>query len=264
MESFLNILKNLDIARILLGLAVLGACLIAVRSLMRLFSALLSRSAHIDPALHSVLKTALRILLYFVSIVFSAGAMGVPVSSFLTVFSVVGLAVSLAVQGVLSNLAGGVIILASKPFSLGDYIETDSLAGTVKEIGFLHTRLSAADGKMIFVPNNLLYNSKLVNCTSSGLRRIELHVNVRYECEPSQVRLAALSAVTATEGVLSEPAPEVLLENYGENAVEYTIRLWVHAENYFRARYTLNETLYASFQAHGISFASPRMEVRVN
>lgn len=264
MESLLNILKNLDLTRILLGLAVLTACLIAVRSLMRLFSALLSRSAHIDPALHSVLKTALRILLYFISVVFSAGAMGVPVSSFLAVFSVVGLAVSLAVQGVLSNLAGGVIILASKPFSLGDYIETDSLAGTVKEIGFLHTRLSASDGKMIFVPNNLLYNSKLVNCTSSGLRRIELRVGMRYECDPAQVRLAALSAVAATEGVLSEPAPEVLLENYAENAVEYVVRLWVRAENYLRVRYALNEALYAAFQTHGVPFAAPRMNVHID
>jgi len=263
MDQVLNILKSIDFNRILLGLVVLAACLLATRVIMRLTNRLLKRTRHIDPSLHTMLKTALRIVLYFISIVFSANAMGVPVSSFLAVFSVVGLAVSLAVQGVLSNLAGGVIILASKPFALGDYIETDAVSGTVKDIGFLHTRMIAPDGKMIFVPNNLLYNSKLINYSSSGTRRIDLNVSAAYDCSPNEVRTAAMAAIRATPGVLHDPAPEVLLEAYGESAIQYVVRAWTPAQDYLSTRYALSEAVYQAFRENGVKMTYPHINVHM-
>lgn len=263
MDHVLNILKSIDINRILIGLAVLAGCLLATRLLMRLTNKLLRKIPQIDPSLHTMLKTTLRILLYFISIVFSANAMGVPVSSFLAVFSVVGLAVSLAVQGVLSNLAGGMIILASKPFTLGDYIETEAVSGTVKDIGFLHTRMIAPDGKMIFVPNNLLYNSKLINYSSSGMRRIDLNISASYECTPSEVRTAAMAAVRATTGILINPAPQVLLESYGESAIQYIVRVWTTAQDYLDVRYALNEAVYQAFRENNVQMSYPHIHVHM-
>lgn len=263
MDHVFNILKAIDMNRVLIGLAVLAAGLLVTRMIMRLVSKLLKRIPQIDKSLHTMLKTTLRIVLYFLSIVFAANAMGVPVSSFLAVFSVVGLAVSLAVQGVLSNLAGGVIILGSKPFALGDFIETDAVTGTVKDIGFLHTRMIAPDGKMIFVPNNLLYNSKLINYTSSGTRRIDLNISAAYDCSPAEVRRAAMAAIRVTPGVLHDPAPEVLLEAYGDNAIQYVIRVWTQSQDYLNTRYSLSEAVYQAFRDNGVKMTYPHINVHM-
>lgn len=263
MDHVLNILKSIDLNRVLIGLAVLAACLLATRLIMRLTNKLLKKIPQIDKSLHTMLKTALRIVLYFISIVFAANAMGVPVSSFLAVFSVVGLAVSLAVQGVLSNLAGGVIILASKPFALGDFIETDAVSGTVKDIGFLHTRMISPDGKMIFVPNNLLYNSKLINYTSSGTRRVDLNISAAYDYGPDEVRSAAMKAIRTVPGILHDPAPQVLLETYGESAIQYTVRVWTPAQDYMDVRYALSETIYQAFRENGVKMTYPHINVHM-
>lgn len=263
MDHILNILKAIDMNRILIGLLVLAAGLLVTRLIMRLVSRLLKKIPQIDQSLHTMLKTSLRIVLYFLSIVFSANAMGVPVSSFLAVFSVVGLAVSLSIQGVLTNLAGGVIILGSKPFALGDFIETDAVTGTVKDIGFLHTRMISPDGKMIFVPNNLLYNSKLINYTSSGTRRVDLNVSAAYDYSPKDVRKAAIAAIRSVPGVLHDPAPEVLLEAYAESAIQYTVRVWTPAQDYLDVRYALSEAVYQAFRENGVRMTYPHINVHM-
>lgn len=263
MEQVLKIIQNIDFEMLLIGLLVLIVCLCVSRVLMRLFERMLSATQHINPSLHSMLKTMLRILLYGLSFLFAANTMGIPITSFLALFSVVGLAVSLAVQGVLSNLAGGVIILASKPFTLGDFIESDAISGTVNEIGFLHTRMIAPDGKMIFVPNSLLYNSKLINYTSSGKRRIDISLGMDYSCAPEDVRSAALSALTGISGILPEPAPQVLLENYAESSIQYTLRLWVRSQDYASVRYALNENLYAALKRAGLEMSYPHVNVHM-
>ena len=263
MEQALNILKNIDYERLAIGLAVLVACLAISRGLIRLTDRLISASRHIEASLHSVLKTILRIVLYFLSIMIAANSVGVPITSFLALFSVVGLAVSLAVQGVLSNLAGGVIILASKPFTLGDFVETDAVCGTVHEIGFLNTRMVAPDGKMIFVPNSLLYNSKLINYTSSGTRRIDILLNLSYDCGPADVRRAAVHAILGVEGMLGEPAPQTLLANYAESCIQYTVRVWCAAQHYLDVRYALNEALHTAFREAKLEFSYPHLNVHM-
>ena len=263
MEQFLNILKNIDFERLAIGVLVLVVCLAVSRVMIRLFNRLLKRSKYIETSMHSVLKTMLRIVLYFISVMFAAGAVGIPVTSFLALFSVVGLAVSLAVQGVLSNLAGGVIILASKPFTLGDFIETDAVSGTVHEIGFLNTRMISPDGKMIFVPNSLLHNSKLINYTSSGARRIDVNLNLDRNCNPEDVRKAALHAILSVSGILSDPAPQTLLENYADSCIQYTVRVWCPAQEYLTVRYALNEALYSAFREARLDFSYPHLNVHM-
>lgn len=263
LEQTLKALQNLALDKILIGAAVLVLCLVLSRILMRLFGRFLDRAKQIDPSLHSMLKAMLRFVLYFISILFAANVLSIPISSFLALFSVVGLAISLAVQGVLNNFAGGIIILASKPFTLGDYIEADTVAGTVREIGILHTRMISPDGKMIFVPNNLLYTSKLINYTSSGARRIDLEISAAYHNTPEQVRSAALEAVASVPAILSEPAPQVLVERYDDSAICYTVRCWAHSNDYNDARYALNEAIYTSFDRSGVEMTYPHMNVHV-
>ncbi|MDO4355805.1 MAG: mechanosensitive ion channel family protein [Clostridia bacterium] len=263
MEAIVNTLKNLDGTKLFYGILVLVICLLISKSIMKLMDGVLKKARAIDPSLHTMIRTTLKWLLYFISIVAAAGTLGIPVTSFLTLFSVIGLAVSLAIQGVLTNLAGGVIILASKPFSLGDYIESDSISGTVKDIGFLHTRLISPDGKLIFVPNNLLYTARLINYTASGERRIDLTVNASYDNSPSQVRAAVERAIAEIPAVRAEPAPQVLVEAYGDSAIQYTIRLWTASQDFMNVRYELNERLYGAFHENGVEMTYPHLNVHV-
>jgi len=263
MEKFLESIKGIGLDRFLIALAVLAICLVATRYLMRMFARLLGRMQKIDPSLHSMLTAVMRVLLVFLSVMIAVNVIGIPITSFLALFSVVGIAVSLAVQNVLANLAGGVILLASKPFTLGDFVETDGIMGTVKEIGFLHTRMETFDGKMIFVPNDVLQTSKLINYSTSGTRRIDLTVSASYANTPDQVRAAVMQAIEETPGILPDPAPMVVLENYGEHAILYAIRAWAKAADFGTARYGLNERLYTAFRQNGVEMTYPHINVHM-
>lgn len=264
MEQIIDSLLNLDFSRIVQSVLVLVICLSVSRIICRLARNALRKINTIDASLHTILNTTLRCVLYFISIVAAAGTLGIPVTSFVALFSVVGLAVSLSVQGVLTNLAGGIIILASKPFTLNDFIECDTIMGTVKDIGILHTQLRSPDGKDIFVPNNLLQSSRLINYTSAGTRRIELQVSVAYEHTPEQVRAAVMEAIDRLPHVLTDPAPMVLLEKYGPHGILYNIWLFVPASEFLTSKYALNEALYNVFARHGIHITRPQLNIRSN
>lgn len=184
-STFLQVLSsNIPVEKILTAIVALALCLLARRYLLLAFDRLLHRMPKVAPAMHSILRAIMRILLLLLSVMIALNIIGVPISSFLAVFSVIGLALSLAVQGVLKNFAGGMIILASKPFSLGDYIEAETVAGTVEEISLLYTRLTTPDGRTIYVPNDVLYSSQMINYTYSGTRRIEVPIGVSYDNTP--------------------------------------------------------------------------------
>ncbi len=269
MQSTLELMAKQSGINILLGLLVLLAGIAATRVLVKLLQRLLEKAHAIHPAMHTMLCSGLKWVLYFLSAMAAASTMGIPITSFVALFSVVGIAVSLAVQGVLSNLAGGMIILGSKPFSPGDFIEADSVSGTVKDIGFLHTRLISPDGKMIFLPNSTLYTSRLMNYTVMGQRRIDLTIGASYGCAPEDVRAAVLDAVEQVEKsgagqVLPDPAPQVVLENYDSSAIVYTVRVWTTASDYLTVRYALNEAIYAAFKRHQVEMTYPHINVHVN
>lgn len=262
-NEILSILSRMGIDQMLKGLALLFAGLLIVRLVMKVVNRAIETIHGIDPSLHSMIRSAISFVLNLVVVLTAASAIGIPITSFVALLSVVSLAVSLAVQGVLNNLAGGIIILASKPFKLEDYIEADSVAGTVKEIGILHTRLLTFDGKQIFVPNNILYTSKLTNYTANGTRRADLIISASYDNPPAQVRQAVMDAVSAFPQVLSEPAPEVVVDSYGDNAINYIVRVWTVSGNFGIARFELNEALYDAFKKHGVEMTYPHLNVHM-
>lgn len=264
MEQFLDSLQKLDFSRLLQALLVLVVCLSVSRIITRLTSNAMRKIPAIDASLYTILNTTTKCVLYFISIVAAAGTLGIPVTSFVALFSVVGLAISLAVQGVLTNLAGGVIILASKPFTLNDFIECETVMGTVKDIGILHTHLLAPDGRDIYVPNNLLQSSRLINYSSSGFRRIELQVNVSYDTPPETVRESVMRSVETLPHVMTDPAPRVLLEKYGPHAITYTIWVCVPSADFLNSKYALNEAIHETFRRDGVLMTRPHLNIHMN
>ena len=264
MQEVLQSLEQVNFSKIATAIVVLVICLSISKLATKIIANALRKIDAIDASLYTILNTTIKCVLYFISIVAAAGTLGIPVTSFVALFSVVGLAVSLAVQGVLANLAGGVIILAGKPFTLGDFIECDTIIGTVKDIGILHTLLLAPDGKSIYIPNSLLQSSRLINYSTSGFRRIELQVGVSYEHTADQVRDAVMQAISALPHVMTDPAPQVLLEKYGPYAITYNIWVYVPSADFFTSKYTLNESIHTVFARNGIKMTYPHLNVHMN
>lgn len=263
LNQTLDIVTKLGVRQLLTALLILFVGLLLVRLVMKLVDKSIVRLRAINPALHSMLKTAVRFALNLIVILTAASSVGIPITSFVALLSVVSLAISLAVQGVLNNLAGGVIILVSKPFTLGDFISADSVEGVVKEIGFLHTRLLTADGKQIFVPNNLLYTTRIINHTANVKRRVDVEVSACYDASPDQVRAACLAALEGVPGVLTDPAAVVSLLSYGDNAINYCLRYWANWEDYYATRGVVIERLYTTFKQHGVEMTYPHVNVHM-
>lgn len=264
MEDLFKDLSRLGMEQLLIGLVILFGGLLLVRLVMNIIKRYIGKMHVLNPALYSMLLTAVSFVMKLVVILTAASAAGIPITSFVALLSVVSLAISLAIQGVLGNLAGGIIILASKPFTLDEYIESDSVAGTVKEIGFLHTKLLAPDGKQIFIPNNMLYSSRIINYSAHGTRRIDLTIAASYDNSPDQVRAAVMDAIAQVPQLIDDPAPVVHVEDYGDNAIKYIVRVWTASSDFLDAKYALNEAIYGAFKRNGVEMTYPHLNVHMN
>ncbi|MCR4707754.1 MAG: mechanosensitive ion channel family protein [Clostridiales bacterium] len=244
------------------GLIALVVGLFLVRCvIMPAFRRAMNSTTIIPPSVRSILDTLLHILVLVIVFMTAAGFMGIPMTTFVAIFSVAGIAISLSVQGVLSNFVGGVNILISKPFVVGDFIESDGFSGTVTEIGMMHTRLRAPGGPINFIPNSTLIAARLINYSAAETRRVELSVSTAYRNEPEAVRTAILEAIAENPLILKDPAPVVHLETYGDSSITYTVWAWVKPSDFLSAKYALNEALYMVFRAADIEFPFPQIVV---
>ena len=261
-SEYVSILKSIDWQTGLKALITLVVGIVLVKLVLRASERLLKKSKFPEN-LHAMAKTTLRFLLYLIVLLTVISELGIPVTSFVAVLSLLGLAVSLAMQDLLSNLAGGMIILGSHPYNVGDYVEYDSLAATVREIRMLHTRMETPDGKMVYVPNSKMSGGRLINYSETGRRRIELTVSASYRNTPEQVRFAIQDAMAHTEGILSDPAPLISLDSYGESAINYAIWVYVNSSDFLSVKFRLNERLYTSFAENGVEMTYPHMNVHL-
>lgn len=261
-QQYVEIVQNVDLRTGLTAAAMLVAGILAVHLALKAADRLLARSG-VPKTLHSMIRTMTRIVLYLVVVLTVANYIGIPVTSFVALLGLAGLAVSLALQGVLGNLAGGFIILLSHPFEVGNFVEYDGITGTVREIRMMHTRLETPDGKMVYVPNSSLSGARVINYSETGTRRVEISVSAAYGNSPAQVREAVLDAVTRTKGALQDPAPLVVVDHYGESDIAYTILVWAKNEDFILVKWGLTEDLYRSFAEHGVEFSYPHMNVHM-
>ncbi len=255
-------LKNLPLKTILSALVLLAVCIVAVRLLLRLLERVLRRS-QVDGALHRFVCSLARIVLYFLTTLLVAATLGIDVTSLVALLSVVSLAVTLSVQGALSNVAGGAMVIVSKPFKKGDYVSVDGLEGTVDEIGMVYTRLHTLDNRSVLLPNAKVAAATIENFSSLGKRRLELVVGASYDSDPRLVLQALHTAVDRTGPLPGEPVV-VEFHNFGDSAIEYHVCLWVNAGDYIPARYALRRHVWEAFRAAGVEMTYPHLNVHLD
>lgn len=237
-------------------------CYVVIRILMSLLSKFLNKLS-LDKTLKNLLKTTLKITLFILAVIITADSMGIPVTSLVAIFSVAGLAVSLAVQGFLTNLASGISILISKSFRVGDYVEVNGTSGTVREIGLIYTNLLTIDNKSILVPNSEISANKIINYTSEPLRRLDINFYTSHESDVDSVKRALHQAVDSIPTFIQNPPPWIGISAFLDNRVEYLIKVWVKTDDYWDAYYELLEKVRTSFKENGVEMTYDHLNIHL-
>ena len=254
--------QALTLSTILRGALTLIIGIIVVKILMKLVDRALNRSRAVA-AVRGYIRSTVRILLWSLLTVIVLSSINVPVTSIIAVFSVAGLAVSLALQNTLSNLAGGIMLLVSKPFTIGDYVEIGAVSGTVSMIGMSYSTLTTVENKEIYIPNSQLSSATIINYTRLGRRRMEITVSASYQDKSEDVKAALADAVSQFPAIFQDPAPEIRLSGYGDSGVNYLIRAWTTTGDYWDTYYKLLEAILPAFQRRGVSMPYPQMDVHL-
>jgi len=155
------------------------------------------------------------------------------------------------------------MLLAGHPFKIGDYVEAGGQEGTVRNIGIIHTVLATVDNKLIHVPNSAISSGKIVNYSSEPTRRVDITVSASYDDPTAKVRAAIMDAVDQNELILRDPAPVVLLSEYGNSAISYTVRVWTKNANYWPVNGALKEAIRESFAKHGVTMTYNHVNVHL-
>ena len=256
-------LGDISLSSILSAVLIYVVCYVVIRLLCRAFEKLLDRSKHIDASLKTFFSGAIKAVLWVIAIIIIAGSLGIPVTSLVAVLSVAGVALSLALQGLLSNLFSGITILATRPFNVGDYVQVGGEGGTVKSIGLFYTVLDTPDNRVIYAPNGDITSSKIVNYSAEPIRRVIIPVTASYDSATEDVRRAVLAASAKDERILTEPAPMAAISGFGSSSVEYTVRVWCKSDDYWDVLFALNENIRESFAEYGVEMSYDHLNVHI-
>ena len=214
-----------------------------------------------DASLKKFLLNLLNWSLKIILIVVVLGTLGIETTSFAAILAAAGLAVGLALQGSLANFAGGVLIMIFKPMKIGDLIEAQGEIGVVKEIEIFTTRLIGLSNKEIIIPNGALSNGNIINYTTQGTRRVDLVIGVSYDADIKQTKDLLMSQLTSHPKVLKEPAPTVSVLELADSSVNFAVRPWCNAEDYWAVYFEITENSKLALDAAGIEIPYPH---RVN
>ena len=216
-----------------------------------------------DPSLKNFLTNMLDWVLKIVLILGVLSVVGFEPTSFAAIIAAAGLAIGLALQGSLANFAGGVLIMLFKPIKIGDYIEAQGEAGTVKEIEIFTTKLLSPDNKEIIIPNGALSNNNIVNYSSQPQRRIDMVFGVGYDSDIKQTKEILMQQLTSHPNVLQDPPPVVALTELADSSINFVARPWVKTENYWPTYFAIMENTKNALDAAGIEIPYPH-NVQIN
>lgn len=262
MEQLINTLKTFTFEKVISTLLLLVVCLIVIRIISKIVEKAVD-NPKVEPRMRKFIGGAIKALLYILAALILADSIGIPITSLVALFSVFSLAISLAVQDVLANVAGGMVILFAKPFVIGDYVETDACSGTVVAIDLIHTKFDTPDGQRVMMPNSTLADSKITNYTQLGTRRVDHVITASYDDPAQNVRKSCLKAVAMTDKVLADPAPVVVVSNYGSSSIEYHVRCWTNVDDYWDVHFALMENIKTAFDQDGVTMTYDHLNVHV-
>ncbi|MEP2445835.1 MAG: mechanosensitive ion channel domain-containing protein [Balneola sp.] len=248
---------------LLKAIAVLVLGLWVVKMIGSFVKKVLNKS-NVDPSLQGFLRTLVTITLKIMVYITALGMLGVEMTSFIAILGAAGLAVGLALSGTLQNFAGGVMILFFKPMKVGDFIEAQGHSGTVKEIQIFVTILTTPDNKTIIIPNGPLATSSMTNYSTQPTRRVDWTFGIGYGDDVDKAYEVLKRLIDADERILREPEPFFAVKELGDSSVNFAVRAWVNAPDYWAVFFRMNEEVYKTFDKEGLSIPFPQTDVHLH
>ncbi len=233
-----------------------------IRYIDRLLKRMFERKS-VEISLAKFIRSIIRAALYVVVIISIVRRLGIDTSSFVALLASVGVAIGMALSGTLQNFAGGVMILLLRPFRIGDYIQTQGIEGSVKEIKLFNTVINTVDNKLITLPNGPIVNNIINNFSAESRRRVDWSISIAYGDDYDVARAAILEILAAEERIEKDPAPFVALGSLGDSAVNITVRVWAKSSDYWGIYHDTLEKVYKQLPAKGINFPFPQMDVHI-
>ena len=247
----------------ILGAVVVGLVgLLAIKLLLRGIDRLLGRMK-LEDALRRMLRTALKAVLLVVLVITVMGYLDLPISALVAGLSVVGVAVTLGVQNFLTNVAGGVQLLASHPFQIGDYVEAGGCAGTVREVGLFYTKILTYDRKLIQLPNSSIVAENIINYTHEPVRRVTIQVSASYDAPVDKVMDCLVRLGRSHPLAAADPAPKAHVTGYGSSAINYVLWVWCDNKDFWTVYFDLMEQLKPAFDREGIEMTYDHLNVHL-
>jgi len=237
---------------------------IIIKTLVKSFEKILNKR-EIDPSLKPFLKGMVAALLKVMLVISVLGMLGIEMTSFVAILGAAGLAVGMALSGTLQNFAGGVMILIFKPFKNGDLVEAQGHTGIVSEIQIFNTILKTLDNKTIIIPNGGLSTSSMVNYSTEDTRRVDWTFGIGYGDKTGNAKEVLTRLMAEDNRILNAPEePFVAVSELGDSSVNFAVRAWVKAEDYWGVYFDMNEKVYNTFDEKGLNIPYPQMDVHVH
>ncbi|MBR0129900.1 MAG: mechanosensitive ion channel family protein [Firmicutes bacterium] len=243
------------IITLLVGYIVSGVAQKAVGKLLE--------KSKLDPMLHKFFKTAIKIVVWAAVIMAILGALGISTTSVVTVFAAAGAAIALALQGSLSNIASGLLIMFNRPFGAGDYISCGGAEGSVQAIDLLYTTIRTADNRTVTIPNGQLTANSITNFSRTDKRRVDMSVGISYGSDLNAAIAALTSLGKSHSKVLADPAPMCVVSSYDESAIRLLFRVWCEPGDYWDVLFDLQTATKGALDAAGVHIPFPQVDVHI-
>lgn len=264
MSKIANTLVNFSF-KVLIAIAVFYIGRFIIRKINKILSNIFEKK-NVDLSLSTFVLNFTQILLYFILVVTIIGILGIETSSFLALFASAGVAIGMALSGTLQNFAGGVLILILKPYRVGDYIEAQSFAGTVKAMQMFHTVITTPDNKTILIPNGALSSGSINNYSIQPMRRVDWTLSIQYGDDFEKASNAIKEILDSDERVVKDDPSQAVfvgLKELGDSAVILTIRAWCKSGDYWGLYFDITQRMYAELPHKGIHFPFPQLDVHI-
>lgn len=248
--------------KVLLAVLVFIVGLIILKIILRLIKRTMNKK-QVEPIIHNYIVICIKAIVMVILIISILSIIGIPTTSLIAVISAAGVAIALALQNSLSNLAGGLLIIMNKPFSQGDVIEAQGVTGVVEEIHLMNCKLHTVQNKDIIIPNGALFNGTIVNGSSSGCRRVDISVGVSYTADLELVKSTLLEIAAANEKVLAEPAPIVGVADLADSAIMMDFNVWCATADFLPVSYEIREEIINTFRRQNIDIPYPQLDVQI-
>ena len=264
MSAVIDFFKDFPIEKTVTPICLIAICLIAIKVILIVFDKSMKRTK-LDSLACKILRTIIKAFLLFTSVIIVLSNLGISVSSLIAMLSVIGVAFSLAIQGFLGNVFGGIQLISNHPFKVGDYVEAGGEAGLVREVGLFYTKLDTPDKKLIQIPNSKIAAESIVNYSNATHRRLEFLISVAYTNDVEKVRSVLLTLLSEHPMVVAEEGmmPAVHIKEFKESNICYTARAWCETPNYWTVYFDIMDAVKPTLDKNGVTFTYPNVNVHM-